>query len=56
MQSPEPFALPDSSYVMTFRALDDRRLLLIHSQNRPGHERARLRKLRAVPGGVELVR
>ncbi|MCP5528977.1 MAG: family 43 glycosylhydrolase [Opitutaceae bacterium] len=56
MQSPEPFALPDSGYAMTFRTFDDQLLLLLHSPNQPGHERARLRKLREVPGGLELVR
>jgi len=56
LQSPEALPLPDSGHAMTFRTFDDQLLLLLHSPNQPGHERARLRRLREVPGGLELAR
>lgn len=56
VQAPEPFPLADSGHAMTFRTFDDQLWLLLHSPNRPGHERARFRRLREIPAGLELVR
>ena len=56
VQAPEPLPLTDSGHAMVFKTGDGQLLLLLHSPNRPGHERARLRKLREIPGGLELVR
>lgn len=56
IQSPEALPLTDSGHPMTFRTLDNQLLLLLHSPNKPGTERARLRRLREVPGGLEIVR
>lgn len=56
VQAPEPLPLADSGHAMTFRTFDDQLLLLLHAPNQPGQERARLRKLREITGGLELAR
>lgn len=56
VQAPEPLPLPDSGHAMVFRTFDQQLVLLLHAPNVPGNERARLRKLCEIPGGLTLLR
>ncbi|MFI5355977.1 MAG: glycoside hydrolase family 43 protein [Opitutales bacterium] len=54
VQAAEPLFARDGGHAMTFRALDGRLLLALHSPNRPMAERARLLPLRETADGLQL--
>jgi len=56
LQSSEPIYAHDGGHPMTFRTFEDRLVMVLHSPNKPGEERARLRPIKETPGGLELVR
>lgn len=55
VQNEQPLYAHDGGHPMTFRTFDGRLVMVLHSPNQPGAERARLRPVKETAGGLALV-